>query len=161
MNDKQTPSTSNGGGKTAGGDFSNREIETNFIDTSKSLFTLGNNTPFVFDSTNFGNRSGNLDPFPGSIPLNDPERHNVDVWTRYKLPDFVRTDPRLWFTQIEFMLNASRITAQRTRAAAVVAALHFEAIQAINDIISVEVLAVKFWLPEGRKFWRSTIPYFE
>lgn len=65
------------------------------------------------------------------------DRIMVEWTTRLpRLPDFVRFDPRLWFTQIEFMLSASRITSQRSRAGAVVAVLDFEALQAINDLIS-------------------------
>lgn len=40
----------------------------------------------------------------------------IDATTHFpKLPDFARADPQLWFVQIEFMLNSSRITSQRQK----------------------------------------------
>lgn len=52
----------------------------------------------------------------------------VDAYRMPRLPDFVRSDPGLWFTQVEFMFEVSRITAQRTRAATIVAKLDFEVV---------------------------------
>lgn len=65
----------------------------------------------------------------------------VDAVTRMlKLPVFAREDPRLWFTQIEFIMNASRVVTQRSRAGAVLSVLDSGTIQAINVLISPQEL---------------------
>lgn len=75
-------------------------------------------------------------PIPGGSLNGNQNQIIVDAYRMPKLPDFVRTDPGLWFAQVEFMFEVGRVTGQRTRAATVVSKLDFEVVQSIADLIT-------------------------
>ncbi|KZC13976.1 hypothetical protein WN55_06546, partial [Dufourea novaeangliae] len=54
-----------------------------------------------------------------------------------KIPTFFRGDPDLWFLQVEISFRNARITAEATKADAVLAALDMEVLSTVKDILSV------------------------
>lgn len=61
---------------------------------------------------------------------------HVDSYRVPKIPSFFREDPRLWFPQVESSLAHANITTQKTMAETVIAALSFDEVVVIRDIIS-------------------------
>ena len=51
-----------------------------------------------------------------------------------KLPPFWRTDPTLWFTQVEVQFLTRHVTTQDTRFADVVESLQLEIVQEVRDL---------------------------
>lgn len=52
-----------------------------------------------------------------------------------RLPLFIRSDPSLWFAQVELVFESSCNFSQRMKAGAVVAALDHEVIQTCGDLL--------------------------
>lgn len=69
-------------------------------------------------------------------PPQQSAEFRVDSYRIPKLPTFFRSDPALWFMQVEVTLRNSRITSEATKADIVIAALDFEAIACLKDILS-------------------------
>ncbi|XP_076657538.1 uncharacterized protein LOC143361781 [Halictus rubicundus] len=59
----------------------------------------------------------------------------VDSYRQPKVPDFFKEDPALWFAQVESSLSAARINNQKTMADVVVAALKYDVVTTIKDIL--------------------------
>ncbi|XP_076649882.1 uncharacterized protein LOC143357352 [Halictus rubicundus] len=59
----------------------------------------------------------------------------VDSYRQPKVPDFFKEDPALWFAQVESSLSAARITNQKTMADVVVAALKYDVVTTVKDIL--------------------------
>lgn len=75
-----------------------------------------------------------------SLSLNqgaiDPNREHVDASYRIpKLCNFFRNEPALWFAQTELLFDYARLTSERARAGAIMAALDCDVIQVIGDLI--------------------------
>lgn len=61
----------------------------------------------------------------------------VDSYRVPKIPGFFRSDPELWFLQAESTLRNARITAECTKADAILAELDIEIVSCVKDIISM------------------------
>lgn len=81
-----------------------------------------------------------------NMPLNDDNtspsgkeaevvQPRVDHYRVPKIPQFFSADPALWFVQVEASLRSAQITAESTKADIVIAALDFEVVSAIKDLI--------------------------
>ena len=68
-------------------------------------------------------------------PLADPR---VDHYRIPKIPIFIRTDPALWFLQVERTFRASRVTADDTKADIAISALDPDTVTILRDILMVE-----------------------
>ncbi|XP_051167324.1 uncharacterized protein LOC127285386 [Leptopilina boulardi] len=69
----------------------------------------------------------------GAAPLDEA---HVDNCRSIKLPTFFRSDPNLWFMQIELMFDCNRIRSERQRAGHIVSVLDYEIVQTISDLLS-------------------------
>ena len=61
---------------------------------------------------------------------------HIESYRIPKIPTFFRDDPALWFLQIEASFRNARITQDRTKADIVIAALDYEVIPSVRDLIS-------------------------
>lgn len=59
----------------------------------------------------------------------------IDAYPVPKIPNFFRSDPALWFVQVEASLRNSRISVESTMADVVLAALDAEVVTCVKDII--------------------------
>ncbi|XP_051172356.1 uncharacterized protein LOC127288761 [Leptopilina boulardi] len=53
-----------------------------------------------------------------------------------RLPEFIRSDPSLWFAQVELIFESAGIFFQRSKAGAVVTALDYEVVQTFGDLLT-------------------------
>ncbi|XP_051155193.1 uncharacterized protein LOC127277845 [Leptopilina boulardi] len=74
----------------------------------------------------------------GGPPGNNPENRDR-IRQILKLPDFYHKEPNVWFAEVELLFDYTGIRTDRTKAGAVMAALDFETIMTISDIITHEV----------------------
>ncbi|XP_043485188.1 uncharacterized protein LOC122513025 [Leptopilina heterotoma] len=100
--------------------------QENKSSTSSATSNLGeNNNVFQF---------GGL-PFAGGAPGGG---EHVDDVRNVRLPNFFRSDPRLWFVQAELIFYCNRVRGQGQRAGAVVSILDYEIIQTISDLLTAD-----------------------
>lgn len=65
------------------------------------------------------------------------EAHVYDV-RNIKLPNFFRSDPRLWFTQAEIIFECYRIRSERQKAGVVISVLNYEIVQTMSDLLTMD-----------------------
>ena len=80
---------------------------------------------------------------PGGSGLQSSVRNplaypRVDHYRIPKIPIFIRSDPALWFLQVERTFRASRVTADDTKADIVISALDSDTVAILRDILMVE-----------------------
>ena len=61
----------------------------------------------------------------------------IDHYRIPKIPIFFKNDPALWFVQVEVSLHSAQISVQSTKADVVIAALDYEVVTAIKDLITI------------------------
>lgn len=99
---------------------------------------------FIFIITNiciivilltYCNMPKNDDNSSSSGDIVSVEQPRVDHYRVPKIPQFFRADPALWFVQVEASLRSAQISAENTKADIVIAALDFEVVSVIKDLI--------------------------
>ncbi|XP_051168398.1 uncharacterized protein LOC127286129 [Leptopilina boulardi] len=103
-----------------------RGFEGHFGGPSNPGTASQNQMPRSFDGR-FGDSS-----HPGLVAQNQQNFTNRIP----RLPTFIRTDPSLWFAQIELIFESAGIFSQRLRAGSVVTALDHEVVQTIGDLLT-------------------------
>ena len=74
----------------------------------------------------------------GAAPPNPGDDLRVDHYRIPKIPTFIRTNPALWFLQVERTLPTARITADLTKADVVISALDPDTVAILRDILLVD-----------------------
>ena len=70
-------------------------------------------------------------------PVRDPVvEPRVEAYRSPKIPSFFRSDPAVWFMQVEASLRNARITVESTKAYFVSAAVDAEVVACVKDIVS-------------------------
>lgn len=71
------------------------------------------------------------DEVPGAVPQNNGRFRQM-----LKLPGFYHQEPAVWFAEIELLFDYAGVRTEKTKAGAVLAALEFDTVMTISDIIT-------------------------
>lgn len=76
----------------------------------------------------------------GAVPQN-----NYRFRQMLKLPGFYHKEPAVWFAEVELLFEFAGVNTEKTKAGAVLAALDFETVMTISDIITQEISPVDIY----------------